>query len=104
MQRVCANLLLVLFSFGLIGPAVFADAGQTKLPACCRAHGKHHCAKSAAVDDHSTDVVARAVVQRCASYPQTSAMPSMAKAGVPVASQSVGSAVGSQPSVHAQTE
>jgi hypothetical protein len=42
MRRVAAILLVSLFSFSLIAPALFADA-QSNLPACCRRDGKHHC-------------------------------------------------------------
>jgi hypothetical protein len=46
-QRVSAVLLLVLFSFSLIGmPAL--NNSETKLPECCRRDGKHHCALSPA--------------------------------------------------------
>ncbi|MGD0360632.1 MAG: hypothetical protein ABSC93_07155 [Bryobacteraceae bacterium] len=42
MRRVPAILLLFLFSFSPIGPALFVD-GESNLPACCRRDGKHHC-------------------------------------------------------------
>jgi len=43
MRRVPATLLVFLFSFSLIAPALSVDA-QANLPACCRRGGKHHCA------------------------------------------------------------
>jgi len=43
MRRVPAILLVFLFSFSLIGPALFVD-DESNLPACCRRGGKHHCA------------------------------------------------------------
>jgi len=43
MRRVWATLVLVLFSFSLIGPLVSANV-QSGVPACCRRAGKHHCA------------------------------------------------------------
>ena len=43
MRRVFASLLVALFSFALIAPAVFASDPDSKLPACCRRDGKHHC-------------------------------------------------------------
>ena len=42
MVRWTAALLLLSFSFTLIGPAVFADQ-DSQLPACCRNNGKHGC-------------------------------------------------------------
>jgi hypothetical protein len=42
MRRVPAILLVFLFGFSLIGPALFVDA-ESNLPACCRRDGKHHC-------------------------------------------------------------
>jgi len=51
MHRVLAALLLGLISFGLIAPAVSADV-LSQLPACCRVHGKHHCAMKHATAGH----------------------------------------------------
>lgn len=42
MRRVPAILLVLVFSFSLIAPALLADGGSD-LPACCRRDGKHHC-------------------------------------------------------------
>jgi len=42
MRRVPAILLVILFSFSLIGPALLVDA-ESNLPACCRRDGQHHC-------------------------------------------------------------
>lgn len=42
MRRVPAILLVFLFSYSLIGPALWTDA-QSNLPACCRRDGQHHC-------------------------------------------------------------
>ena len=42
MRRVPAILLVFVFSFSLIAPALFADA-ESNVPACCRRDGKHHC-------------------------------------------------------------
>jgi hypothetical protein len=46
-RRVLAVALLGLFSFSLIAPAVFASEPESRLPACCRRLGKHHCAMDA---------------------------------------------------------
>jgi hypothetical protein len=44
MHRISAGLLIGVFGFALVGPAVFASGGDSNLPACCRRAGKHHCA------------------------------------------------------------
>jgi hypothetical protein len=44
-QRVSAVLLLVLFSFSLIGTPALNNS-ESNLPECCRRDGKHHCALS----------------------------------------------------------
>ncbi len=43
MRRILAVALLALFSFSLVEPAVFASDAESRLPACCRRLGKHHC-------------------------------------------------------------
>ncbi|MGA2135499.1 MAG: hypothetical protein ABSH50_24685 [Bryobacteraceae bacterium] len=43
MRRLLATLLVSVFSFSLIAPALIADA-NSDLPACCRRGGQHHCA------------------------------------------------------------
>jgi hypothetical protein len=45
MRRVWATLLVVVFSFALIGPDALSSA-ERNLPACCRSNGKHHCASA----------------------------------------------------------
>ncbi len=42
MRRVPAILLVFLFGFSPIAPALFVE-DQSNLPACCRRDGKHHC-------------------------------------------------------------
>ena len=43
MRRARAVLLLFLFSFSLITPALFVRT-ESNLPVCCRRNGHHHCA------------------------------------------------------------
>jgi hypothetical protein len=43
-RRILAVALLTLFSFSLVEPAVFASDAESRLPACCRRLGNHHCA------------------------------------------------------------
>jgi hypothetical protein len=42
-HRLWAMLLLGMFSFTLIGPALATSDSEADLPACCRRDGKHHC-------------------------------------------------------------
>lgn len=66
MRRCLASLLVALFSFALISPAVFASNAEGSLPACCRRAGKHHCSMSSEVGSTSGPALRAA---RCASFP-----------------------------------
>jgi len=46
LRRISAVLLLILFSFSLLAPALASNA-DSNLPACCRRAGKHHCSMAA---------------------------------------------------------
>lgn len=46
MRRAFAAVLVLVFSFPLIAPALASVPGDAQLPACCRRGGKHHCAMS----------------------------------------------------------
>jgi hypothetical protein len=46
MRRVCSALLVLAFSLPLIAPAFSSAPDESKLPACCRRNGNHHCAMS----------------------------------------------------------
>jgi hypothetical protein len=52
MRRAIAVLLMLVFSSMLIAPVLAADP-EASLPACCRRHGKHHCAMRMAVQPGS---------------------------------------------------
>jgi len=67
MRRVLAWLLLAVFSFPLIAPAMFADA-ESQLPECCRRGGKHHCAMAMDEAAPAPGVTLRSVRQRCPLY------------------------------------
>jgi hypothetical protein len=68
-RRVPAILLLGLFSFSLIEPALMAD-NDSKLPACCRREGQHHCAMT--VESSAAGSAVQAV---CPAFPKTGATP-----------------------------
>lgn len=71
MRRTSAMLLVALFSFSLIGPAVFAPNRDSKLPACCRRNGKHHCATMATESSSGPAVQAA----RCPLLPTVEGVP-----------------------------
>jgi len=48
MRRALAILLVLFFGLGPLS-AVSEAGGDLNLPACCRRHGEHHCAMSAAM-------------------------------------------------------
>jgi hypothetical protein len=48
MQRLLAILLLSVIGYLPVSPAFAAPGSAAKLPACCRAHGKHKCAMRSA--------------------------------------------------------
>jgi len=73
-RRFPAILLLSVFSFALIAPAVLAADGDSKLPACCRREGRHHCAMPA--DSSSAGAVVQAV---CPAFPEAGAVPAYSK-------------------------
>ncbi len=73
MRRVPAILLVFLFSFSLIAPALFTDA-ESHLPACCRRDGKHHCAMVDMMDRGMAEMppsgpAAGALRTRCPFFP-----------------------------------
>jgi len=70
MRRLWAMLLLVLFSFSLIGPA-FATA-ESQLPECCRRLGQHHCAMP---QGHSPGAGLRNTADQCPYFPAGPAVP-----------------------------
>jgi len=72
-HRRAAICLLVLFSFSLIEPALLAGDGS-KLPACCRREGQHHCAMGA--ESTAAGPMVQAV---CPAFPKTGAAPAHAK-------------------------
>jgi hypothetical protein len=69
MRRMLASLLLVLFGFPPIAPALLANT-VSGLPACCLRNGKHHCAV-AEVDAGSS---LRANQPKCPLFPKTPAL------------------------------
>jgi hypothetical protein len=73
MRRASAMLLLALFGFSLISPSVFALGADSKLPACCRRDGKHHCATMATESESSSGPALQA--GRCSFFPTGAGVP-----------------------------
>ena len=101
MQRVSATLLLALFSFFVIEPAIFADNPDSKLPACCRKSGKHHCGMSS---ETPSGIAVTSVQAKCPSFPGNGMSPVSGKAGAATPAQVFFAAILSHPAAHAQTE
>jgi hypothetical protein len=67
MRSAWAILLLAFFSYSQIGPSLFASDADSKLPACCRRDGKHHCAGMATGSESSSGPALQA--SRCSAFP-----------------------------------
>jgi len=100
-RRSWAILLLAVFSFSLISPALFAGA-STQLPSCCSRGGKHHCSSMHQADQSGEGF--QAVQQPCLYYPGGSAAPVHSFAAVQQNLQMFFAAIQGHPAVHAQTE
>lgn len=57
LRRVCATVLLIVFAALLIAPGIQAsrNGDDLSLPACCGAHGKHHCSMSGQASAEKSD-------------------------------------------------
>lgn len=101
MRRISGILLLCLFSFPLIAPAVFAPDPDANLPACCRRDGKHKCSLAS----HASSSQGSAFQSvNCVSFPGAQAFPLRlvpGPLGVPAA---VAAPIASQPVSRPQTE
>lgn len=79
MRRVPATLLVFVFSFSLMGPALFVD-DESNLPACCRRGGKHHCSMMGGMTGAemaqapSSGAAADALHTRCPFFPNGGAV------------------------------
>jgi hypothetical protein len=98
-RRALASLLLVLFSFPLIEPAIVSDA-PSQLPACCKRNGAHHCDMSSG-DAETQGSAIQAIRPKCPYYPATAVFPVEGKAAVLVNSRFIAASVSSYPAVAA---
>ena len=102
MRRALAILLMAVFSFPLISPALFASDAESNLPACCRRDGKHHCAMMASESESPSGPSLQAA--RCPSFPAASATPSSPAVSLPPVSQVIFAGLLSHPASCPQTE
>ena len=101
MRRFSAILLVALFSFSLIGPAVFASETDSNLPECCRRAGIHHCATMAGQPESSSGPSMQA--GKCPFFPVVSAVPVSRADSVPGVSHTIHTGFVSQPALRPQT-
>jgi hypothetical protein len=73
MRRFLASLLVALFSFALISPAVLASDAEDRLPACCRRIGRHRCSVMSSEAGASSGPAVHA--GRCQLFPHGQAAP-----------------------------
>lgn len=100
-RRIWASLLLAAFGFTLIGPAVFAFTADSTLPACCRSHGKHHCALPQSLGSSSGPV---AVAGRCPMFEVSQTFPPQPTPGRVDLSQAIFRTVVNHPPPRPQTK
>jgi hypothetical protein len=95
MRRVPAILLVFLFSFSLIGPALFQD-DESNLPACCRRAGKHHCGMAGRdmAEAPSSGPAVDALRARCPLFPNGGAVLPHSGAAVLTADRTAGASAG----------
>ena len=105
MRRVPAILLVFVFSFSLIGPALFVDA-ESNLPACCRRDGKHHCGMTDRdmAEALSSGAAVDALRAKCPFFPSGGAVLPQPGAALLAACHPVCASLLSQPTVPAHAE
>jgi len=103
MRRVPAILLVFVFSFSPIAPALFSDA-ESNLPACCRRDGKHHCNMMGGMTAApSSGLAVDALRAGCPFFPGGAVVPSPA-AALLAACQPAGVSIVSQIASRAQAD
>jgi len=102
MRRTLATLLIAVFGLVPSSSALFPSDAESNLPACCRVHGKHHCAMMANPPASSSGPVIQA--GNCPFFPGSNAAVAHPITDIPKASQAVFSEVVSHPATHPQTE
>jgi len=81
MRRGPATLLVLLFSFSLIGPALSARA-DLQLPECCRRSGKHHCSFGQTSEQQPPGSEFRSIPEKCPFFPAVPVVSPHGKTGL----------------------
>jgi hypothetical protein len=102
MRRTLATLLIAIFGFTPISPALFASDVDSNLPACCRSHGTHHCAMMTMRSAPSSGPAIQ--TGRCPLFPTNKAIAAQRITGALRTSQAAFSEIVSHPASHPQTE
>jgi hypothetical protein len=103
MPRASAILLLALFGFLLISPAVVADA-NSNLPACCRKDGKHHCSMTSPDESEESGGALQSVRSKCPMFPGSAAAPAHSSAAAARPTDLFFASLVGHPAAHAQTD
>jgi len=75
MRRIVASHLLAIFTIPLLLPLA-SEKAESKLPACCRRDGQHHCvAMGTAVDTEPNGAAVKANPTQCPLFPKASTAP-----------------------------
>ena len=83
MRHISASVLLILFSYTLITPLLFAEP-ESQIAACCRRDGKHHCAKMAqAAHADAADTLRVTNSKTCPLFPPGASAPVTGDVAVP---------------------
>jgi hypothetical protein len=100
MRRLWATLLVAVFSFAFIPPAMFVPAGDEKLPPCCRKDGKHHCAAAQSKGSSSGP----SFQARCPLFSNGQTLPSIPRAEAPILGHAFTAGVTNSNTSRPQTE
>jgi hypothetical protein len=100
-RRIFAILLMAFLSFPLISPALLASDADSKLPACCRRSGSHHCSIMARQSHAAGPAIETG---RCLSFPVATAFPGNPTVSSPGMSQAIAGALVSHPASPQQAE
>jgi hypothetical protein len=78
MRRALTICLILFFGFGPLS-AAFQESDESRLPACCRRHGTHHCAMSDFMMARMTETVSGQTTfsapSHCPLYPNGCGVP-----------------------------
>jgi hypothetical protein len=100
-RRSFAMLLVALFGFSPIGPAVFASDVDLRLPTCCRRAGEHGCAMKPSQPATSAP---SAQAGRCRFFPPAKAIPPGRTLSLQGISQAIFAGLVSRPASRPPTE